>query len=46
LAEDSQERQEATMEFGAAMFFTDYSVGPAALGRALEERQKTHRLLT
>jgi len=26
------------MEFGAAIFFTDYSVGPAELGRALEER--------
>jgi probable F420-dependent oxidoreductase len=26
------------MEFGAAIFFTDYSIGPAELGRALEER--------
>ena len=26
------------MDFGAAIFFTDYSMGPAALGRALEER--------
>ncbi|MBM3218854.1 MAG: LLM class F420-dependent oxidoreductase [Candidatus Rokubacteria bacterium] len=26
------------MEFGAAIFFTDYSMGPADLGRALEER--------
>src|SRR3989442_15930959 len=26
------------MEFGAAIFFTDYSRGPAELGRALEER--------
>ncbi len=26
------------MEFGAAMFFTDYSMRPDALGRALEER--------
>jgi len=26
------------MDFGAAIFFTDYSIGPAALGRALEER--------
>ena len=26
------------MEFGAAIFFTDYSMGPAELGRALEER--------
>jgi probable F420-dependent oxidoreductase len=26
------------MDFGAAMFFTDYSMSPAALGRALEER--------
>ncbi len=28
----------STMDFGAAIFFTDYSIGPAALGRALEER--------
>jgi len=26
------------MEFGAAIFFTDYSMGPVELGRALEER--------
>src|SRR5258708_10243847 len=26
------------MDFGAAIFFTDYSMGPAAPGRALEER--------
>jgi probable F420-dependent oxidoreductase len=26
------------MDFGAAIFFTDYSMGPAELGRALEER--------
>jgi probable F420-dependent oxidoreductase len=26
------------MRFGASMFFTDYSMTPAALGRALEER--------
>jgi len=26
------------MQFGAAIFFTDYSMGPAELGRALEER--------
>jgi probable F420-dependent oxidoreductase len=26
------------MHFGASMFFTDYSMTPAALGRALEER--------
>ena len=26
------------MHFGASMFFTDYSMAPAALGRALEER--------
>jgi len=26
------------MDAGAAIFFTDYSIGPAALGRALEER--------
>src|SRR5690349_11476077 len=30
--------QEATMDFGASMFFTDYSMTPAALARALEER--------
>ena len=27
-----------TMDIGASMFFTDYSMTPAALGRALEER--------
>ena len=26
------------MQFGASMFFTDYSMSPAALARALEER--------
>jgi len=26
------------MQFGASIFFTDYSITPAALGRALEER--------
>ncbi|HXC89977.1 MAG TPA: LLM class F420-dependent oxidoreductase [Stellaceae bacterium] len=26
------------MDFGAAMFFADYSMGPAELGRALEQR--------
>src|SRR5687767_172935 len=26
------------MQIGAAMFFTDYSMAPAELGRALEER--------
>ena len=26
------------MDFGAAIFFTDYSMGPADLGRALEQR--------
>ena len=26
------------MKFGASMFFTGYSMTPAALGRALEER--------
>src|SRR6476660_555689 len=26
------------MEFGASIFFTDYSISPAALGVALEER--------
>src|SRR5262249_27436649 len=28
----------AAMDFGAAIFFTDYSMGPADLARALEER--------
>jgi probable F420-dependent oxidoreductase len=28
----------ATMQFGAAIFFTEYSIGPVELGRALEER--------
>ena len=26
------------MDFGAAMFCTEYSISPGALGRALEER--------
>jgi alkanesulfonate monooxygenase SsuD/methylene tetrahydromethanopterin reductase-like flavin-dependent oxidoreductase (luciferase family) len=26
------------MQFGASMFFTDYSMTPSALGQALEER--------
>lgn len=26
------------MDYGVALFFTDYSIGPVALGRALEER--------
>ena len=26
------------MDFGATIFFTDYSIGPVALGRALGER--------
>ena len=26
------------MDFGATIFFTDYSMGPGELGRALEER--------
>ena len=26
------------MEFGAAIFFTDYAMGPVELGRTLEER--------
>jgi probable F420-dependent oxidoreductase len=30
--------QGVTMQFGAAIFFTDYSMGPLDLGRALEER--------
>lgn len=29
------------MDHGAASFFTDYSMGPAELGRALEERGST-----
>jgi probable F420-dependent oxidoreductase len=28
----------AAVDFGAAIFFTDYSIGPVELGRALEER--------
>jgi probable F420-dependent oxidoreductase len=31
-------RERANMDFGAAIFFTDYSMGPAELARALEER--------
>src|SRR5262245_59546470 len=31
-------REEASMQFGAAIFFTDYAMGPVELGRALEER--------
>src|SRR5215510_5116487 len=31
-------REEAGMDFGAAIFFTDYSMGPVELARALEER--------
>ena len=30
--------REGTMHFGASIFFTDSSITPAALGRALEER--------
>ena len=30
------------MEFGAAIFFTDYSMGPVELGHALEERGFDH----
>src|SRR5262249_58324126 len=30
--------QEEAMDFGASMFFTDYSMTPAALARALENR--------
>jgi probable F420-dependent oxidoreductase len=30
--------EKSVMQFGASMFFTDYSMTPAALGRALEER--------
>ena len=26
------------MEYGVAIFFTDYSIGPAEMGTALEER--------
>src|SRR3974390_3648571 len=29
---------EGKMDFGAALFFTDYSMKPAELGQALEER--------
>src|SRR3989441_12731388 len=30
--------KDTRMDFGAAIFFTDYSMGPVELGRALEER--------
>ena len=30
--------RQQTMEFGASIFFTDYSITPAALAVALEER--------
>ena len=26
------------LKFGVSMFFTDYSIGPGALGQALEQR--------
>ena len=32
------------MKIGAAMFFTDYSMAPGELGRALEERGFIRRL--
>src|SRR5262245_32359034 len=32
------EREETSMKSGVAIFFTDYSMGPAVLGQALEER--------
>src|SRR5947207_4317379 len=31
-------REDIPMEFGASIFFTDYSITPAELGQALEER--------
>src|ERR1700677_1942188 len=34
----SHSRGRDTMQFGASMFFTDYSMAPAALAKALEER--------
>jgi probable F420-dependent oxidoreductase len=34
----AQTREKAHMEFGAAMFLTDYAMAPGALGRALEAR--------
>ena len=30
------------MDFGAAMFFTDYSMTPVELGQALEAREVAH----
>src|SRR5262249_18066323 len=36
--ETSYRARRSGMNFGAAIFFTDYSMGPAELGRALEER--------
>src|SRR5215472_11486051 len=32
------QREDTHMDFGAAIFFTDYSMGPVELARALEER--------
>jgi len=34
---------EGRMDFGAAMFFTDYSMKPAELGQALEARGRSTR---
>src|SRR4030095_1531562 len=38
LAHFLDRRVGGSMDFGAAIFFTDYSMGPVELGRALEER--------
>ncbi len=35
---EGESEQETPMKFGASMFFTDYSMTPAALARALEDR--------
>jgi probable F420-dependent oxidoreductase len=38
LHDQQGKREDGHMKFGASMFFTDYSMTPAALARALEER--------
>src|SRR4029450_14040427 len=38
MAAARKKREETSMEFGAAVFFKDYAMGPVELGRALEER--------
>jgi probable F420-dependent oxidoreductase len=34
----SERRRKIMLKFGVSMFFTDYSIGPGDLGRALEQR--------